>query len=106
MRQEDSFDRHEDSGWRRDNDVTRGELSSFHEFLQVHGNISGELSKNPSLANNQEYLENHPELRGYLQANPQVHEELSQNPQSFLKSAQQFDSTKAMPKPLAEPKMK
>jgi len=106
MRQEDRFDRHEDSGWHRDNDVTRGELSSFHEFLQVHGNISGELSKNPSLATNQEYLENHPELRKYLQANPQVHDELSENPQSFIKSAQQFDSSKTTPKPWAEPKVK
>ncbi len=106
MRQEQRYDRHEDSGWRGDNDVTRGELSTFHEFLQAHGNISAELSKNPSLANNEEYLENHPELRTYLRANPQVRDELTENPQSFLKSAQQFDSTKAVPKPLAEPKMK
>ena len=69
--------------------MTAGELSSFNEFLEDHNNISKELSKNPSLANNQEYLENHPELTDYLKAHPQVHEELSENPQAFIQSAQQ-----------------
>jgi hypothetical protein len=88
MRDEERFDRHEDRG--RDNEVTRGELASFNEFLGSHDRIADELSKDPALANNREYLENHPELKDYLQAHPQVHEELSQNPQVFVKSAQQF----------------
>lgn len=87
MRQEDRFDRRQDQS--RNPDVTAGELSSFNEFLEDHNNISKELSKNPSLANNQEYLENHPELTDYLKAHPQVHEELSENPQAFIQSAQQ-----------------
>jgi len=95
MRQENRFDRREDSQMHRDRDVTPGERSSFNEFLGDHGNISGELSKNPSLANNQEYLENHPALQDYLKAHPEVHEELSENPQSFLKSAQQLNPTSA-----------
>ena len=104
MAREENFDRREDS--RGDRDVTRGELSSFHDFLEDHGKISGELSKNPSLATNQEYLENHPELRDYLKAHPQVREELGENPQSFLKSAQQIvPPAKMQPKPLAEPKL-
>jgi len=107
MRQEQRFDRAEDNGVHRDHDVTRGELSSFHEFLEGHSNIAGELSKNPSLATNEEYLENHPALRSYLRANPKVHEELGENPQSFVKSAQQFESTsKGMPKPMAAPNSK
>jgi len=108
MRQENSFDRRGDSGTRgdRDRDVTPGELSSFHEFLGGHSNIDSELSKNPSLATNQEYLENHPDLREYLKSNPQVHEELAENPQQFLKAAQQFDDpSKGLPKP-AVPKVK
>jgi len=106
MRQENRFDRREDSTMHRDRDVTRGELSSFNEFLDDHNNISGELSKNPSLANNQEYIENHPALRDYLKAHPEVHEELSENPQSFLKSAQKFNATAAAaPKtPKGQPK--
>jgi len=92
MREEDRFDRNENSGMRGDRDVTRGELAGFNEFLGSHNRIADELSKNPSLANNQDYLENHPELKSYLQAHPQVHEELSGNPQTFLQSTQQFNT--------------
>ena len=94
MHQEQRFDRREDSNFGRDRDVTGGELSSFHEFLEGHGNIAGELSKNPSLAKNQEYLENHAALQTYLQNHPQVREEMNEHPDSFLKSAQTYDSTK------------
>jgi len=89
MRAEDRFDRTGDSGMRGDRDVTR---ASFNEFLGSHDRIADELSKNPSLANNREYLEDHPELKDYLQAHPQVHEELSENPQTFLQSTQEFNT--------------
>ena len=92
MHQEEAFDRREDSHMHGDRDVTRGELASFGEFMGSHDRIADELSRNPGLANNQEYLENHPDLRNYLNAHPQVHEELSENPQSFIRLAQQFDS--------------
>jgi len=106
MHQEERFDHRQDFN-RRDGDVTGGELSSFHEFLEGHGTISAELSKNPSLATNKEYLANHPELSQYLASHPKVNEELGENPQSFLKSSQQFQgTTKPMPKPLTTPKMK
>ena len=91
MHQEERFDRREDSRTWRDRDVTGAELSGFHEFMGRNDKIADELSKNPSLANNQEYLENHPALRDYLKAHPEVHEELSENPANFIKSAQQFD---------------
>ncbi len=106
MRQEGRFDQRENFG-NRDRDVTRGELSSFHEFLEAHNNISGDLAKNPSLATNQEYLENHSALREYLQTHPNAKQELGENPQSFVKSAQQLETpNKVLPKPMAEMKMK
>ena len=107
MKQEQAYDRREDGIVHRDRDVTRAELSSFNEFLGSHNNISTELSRNPSLATNQEFLENHPELKNYLQANPRVSEELKENPQSFVKSAQAFEGPKSAPKILTpEPKSK
>jgi len=92
MRQEQRFDRREDVTMRRDRDVSGEERSSFGEFMQGHSGIAGDLSKNPSLANNQEYLENHPALRDYLKANPKVHQQLTENPQTFLQSTQQLNS--------------
>jgi len=100
MHQEERFDRREDGGMRRDRDVTGGELASFNEFLGSHDKIADELSKNPSLAKNQEYLENHPQLQDYLKTHPGVHEELSENPEGFLKSAQQYN-----PRATTTPKM-
>jgi GrpB-like predicted nucleotidyltransferase (UPF0157 family) len=97
MRDEERFDRRED----RDHPRVAGELASFNDFLGSHDRIAAELSKNPSLANNQEYLENRPELRDYLKANPQVHQELSENPGGFIKAAQQSD-TRGTPKMTGE----
>jgi hypothetical protein len=112
MNREQAYDRHGNAAFGGDHDVTHGELSSFHEFLEGHGSISNELSKNPSLATNEEYLENHSALQSYLKANPQVGEELKENPRSFVKSAQSFDeasssamSSKGTMKPsMSEPK--
>ncbi len=92
MHQEQRFDQRQDSGMRRDRDVNRGEVASFNEFLEDHNKIASELSKNPSLANSKEYLQDHPALQDYLTAHPQVHEELSENPQTFLQSTQQFNT--------------
>ena len=91
-----------------DRDGMGTSVSSFNEFLEHHGNIASDLSKNPSLATNEEYVANHPALRQYLQANPKVRQELSANPQAFVKSAQTFEATpKGSPKlPSAEPKLK
>jgi hypothetical protein len=65
----------------------------FGEFLGSHSNINEQLSKNPSLVKNQEYMQNHPELKDYLNQNPAVRQGLMQNPETFVKSSQQFNST-------------
>jgi phage-related protein len=90
-----------------DHDRMGGSVSSFNEFLEHHGNIASDLSKNPSLATNEEYVENHPALRQYLQANPQVRQQLSANPQAFVKSAQTSTAApKGSPKLPSDPKLK
>lgn len=110
MRDEQRFDRREDPRFGHDRDVTHGELSSFHEFLEGHGGISSELSKNPSLAKNEEFLENHAELQTYLQSHPQVREELNEHPDTFFKSAQTFEERSAVKGtaklPTSDPKLK
>jgi len=105
MRQENRFDRREDS---MDRDTTHAQLASFGEFLGSHSNIAQQLSKDPALVKNQEYVENHPELQEYLKAHPGVKEELKENPQSFIKSAQRFNNNSdrgvKTPMPDAKPK--
>lgn len=73
----------------RDRDRTFSHSGSFGEFLNAHTNVAQQLSEHPSLVKNQEYMKDHPELQSYLDAHPEVREQLMQNPQGFLKSAQQ-----------------
>jgi hypothetical protein len=108
MRQENRFDRHEDG---HDNDITRGHLASFGQFLGGHSDVAQQISKDPSLVKNEDYVKNHPELQEYLNAHPGVRDEMRQNPQSFVKSAQQFSTNgnsgaAKIPAPTADTKPK
>src|ERR1700730_17079751 len=110
MRQEDRFDRHENG---RDNDIdreTHGQAARFGQFLSGHSNVAEQLSNDPSLVKNQEYMENHPELREYLKSNPDVQKELRANPPTFVKSAKEFSNNNHRPAqtqtPTVDPKPK
>jgi len=89
MHQEARFDRREDGMGR---DMYR-ERASFGRFLGAHSELSEQLSKNPSLVRNREFMATHPELQDYLKAHPAAQTQLTQNPEPFIKSAQQFNAT-------------
>jgi hypothetical protein len=84
MRQEDRFDQ-------RDNDATRRELANFDGFLDKHPEIAEQLRKNPTLADNKEFLQNHPALQQFLQDHPGVREQLAQDPRIFMRQEDRFD---------------
>ena len=112
MRQEGRFERREDSGDRgtalHDRDRTsfhdrdRDDLTSFGQFLGGHSTLAQQLSKDPSLANNKEFLANHAELQDYLKTHPEVQKQLATNPQSVIPPATQAPSVVVDPK--LEPK--
>jgi len=91
MKQEERYDRQEGDhdgrmgGIDRD-DRNRGELTGFGQFLGEHSRIATDLSSDPTLATNKEYLASHPELNDYLQAHPTVSQQLSANPQDVMSS--------------------
>jgi hypothetical protein len=97
MQEEASYDRREDEMNRGDRgrDFDHNHSASFGEFLDAHANISEQLSKDPSLAKRDDYLQDHPELRDYLDAHPEVRQDLMNDPQNFVKSAQQFNNGQA-----------
>jgi len=97
MREEDRFDRRD-----RDDGDSRRE---FGGFLGSRPEIAAQLSKDPSLAKNEEYLENHPELRDYLKTHTDVQQQLAQNPQAFMDSMKQFDNSGTR-KEMVDPKPK
>jgi antitoxin component HigA of HigAB toxin-antitoxin module len=73
----------------RDSSVHR----QFGQFLGSHSDIARQLAENPALCKDHDYLENHPELRDYLNSHPDVQQRLTADPQNFMKSAQQFNTT-------------
>jgi hypothetical protein len=93
MRQEERYDRREDAGNFRDHDrdrdhdrQDRGEINSFGDFLRGHSNVADQLSKDPSLANNKEFLTTHPELQTYLSQHPEMQQQLATNPRAVMTS--------------------
>ena len=74
-----------------DNDTTRADVARFDDFLDSHPETAEQLRKNPSLVNNEEFVEKHPQLREYLQQHPGVREELSENPNRFMAQERRFD---------------
>src|ERR1700721_1043391 len=67
-------------------DRNRGELTNFGQFLGGHSNVAADLSRDPSLANNKEYLSSHPDLDEYLKAHPTMSQQLTANPQGVMGS--------------------
>jgi hypothetical protein len=72
-------------GLAQNNDINRAELRNFDQFLDAHPQIKAELSRNPSLVNNREYVEKHQDLRAFLDGHPGVREELRENPGIFMR---------------------
>jgi phage-related protein len=112
MHQEQRFDQRENDRYRdSDNRVAQGdryghqELNSFGEFLGGHSSVAQQLAKDPSLANNKEYVANHPELGEYLKAHPAMSQQLAQNPQGVMSSNWVQQGTSAAPK-VSSPKPK
>jgi hypothetical protein len=91
MQQEKAYDS-------RENGMGRGGMNreqySFGQFLGTHSDISGQLSKDPSLLKNREYMSSHPELQAYMKAHPDAQSQMAKDPDSFLKASQQFSSPK------------
>jgi hypothetical protein len=75
----------------RDNDITRGELAQFDQFLDSHPEISDQLRRDPSLVNNPDFVKNHPALQTYLQDHPGVRDQLRDNPNAFMRQEDNFD---------------
>src|SRR6266852_5828943 len=89
MSREQNFDRREDQA--RDRDVTQEELVNMDRFMDSHPEIAEQLHKNPSLVNNEEFVENHPALQQFLANHPGVREEYKENPNGFMSREQNFD---------------
>src|SRR4029077_15496971 len=74
-----------------DNDTTRRELAQMDQFLDSHPEVAEQLRKDPSLINDQDFVEKHPELREFLQNHPGVREEFKENPNAFMRQENRYE---------------
>jgi phage-related protein len=102
MQAEMRFDRREDQ--RNGND--RGEMASFGQFLSGHSTVAEQLSKDPSLANNKEFLASHPELGEFLKTHPGVTQQLATNPQAVMSSTSAMQASGMTTTKTTTPKVK
>jgi hypothetical protein len=82
MRQDDAFDR---GNVRADDDAQRTQLMEFNQFLDRHPEIAEQVRKNPSLADQPQFLKTHPALQTFLQDQPAVRQDLRQDPNAFMR---------------------
>jgi hypothetical protein len=73
-----------------DRDASNRNKASFREFLDSHHDIQADVTKDPSVVKNREYVQNHPELDGYLNAHPGVRDDMMADPNGFVRGTQQF----------------
>ena len=76
----------------RDPDLTHQQLAAFDQFLDNHPEVAEQLRKDPSLVNNEEFVEKHADLQQYLQQHPEVREDLNQNPSAVMHQEQRYDN--------------
>ncbi len=64
-------------------------------FLDSHSDIDRQLDANPSLINNKDFLRDHPDLQAYLTQHPRVTDELTENPNYFMRRENRFENSGA-----------
>src|SRR6202140_2574910 len=65
-------------------DLTRQQVATMDQFMDKNPEIGRDLWRNPSMVNNAEYLEAHPQLQAFLNQHPNVKEEFAENPRYFM----------------------
>jgi len=72
-------------------DLTRQQVGTMDQFMDKNPEIGRDLWRNPSLVNNAEYLEAHPQLQAFLNQHPNVKEEFAENPRYFMNQENGFE---------------
>src|SRR6266404_849740 len=72
-------------------DLTRQQVATVDQFLGKNPDVDRDLRRNPSLVNNAEYLEAHPQLQAFLNQHPNVKEEITENLRYFMQRENRFD---------------
>jgi hypothetical protein len=78
-------------GWADDN-LSRSDLRTFHEFLEGHPRVATDLRNNPSLANDRRWISRHDDLEAFLRDHPQIRRELREDPGRVMAWERNFNA--------------
>ena len=67
-----------------------GTHANYDEYMEHHPEIWQEVADNPSVAQNHEWLEKHPEFREYLAHHPKALQHFKEHPYSYQGRGRQF----------------
>lgn len=67
--------------------TTTGELKAMDAFLDAHAVLDDQLRQHPGLANDPEFLKNHPEYAAFLSDHPKLAEQVKDHPRYFVQRA-------------------
>jgi hypothetical protein len=80
--------------YRSNMNMNAAEMEQFHDFLNSHPWFRTDLSKNPALVDDANYLRQHSELSTFLQSHPAIRQELKTNPRLFWQREMRYESAK------------
>ena len=108
------FEHHNAQAEKRINadDLSQGQATGTDQFLANHPQIAQQLSKNPGLIDNKEYLAQHQQLQQFLNNHPEIQDMWKQHPERFQQHLEQYQKnhppnsqqTKAQPAKTQAPK--
>ncbi|HYR79954.1 MAG TPA: hypothetical protein VEO55_08100 [Candidatus Dormibacteraeota bacterium] len=65
--------------------ITHEAVVNTDAYLDQHPQIAKRLAKDPTLIDNQQFVENHPGLQKYLHDHPNARHEFKSHPYKFMK---------------------
>ncbi len=72
--------------------VTNGGIANADAgFFDSHPNLSKRLAADPTLIDNKQFVDHHPELHSYLETHPNVRAEFRNHPYKFMHREAQYD---------------
>ncbi len=60
-------------------------------FFDSHPNLSKRLASDPTLIDNKQFVDHHPELHSYLETHPNVRAEFRNHPYKFMHREEKYD---------------
>ncbi|HEY6293143.1 MAG TPA: hypothetical protein VI455_16450 [Terriglobia bacterium] len=86
--------------------VDQTQTKSYDDFMHSHPQVAEQVKKDPSLANNAEFIQSHPQYEQYLKDHPDIKTDLQQHPEHFLNRAATYNEHHPAPHPAPATKPK